>query len=208
MPIKPTEGVFDFHPALEQSAELERAEIDIPDSVIDLFEPDVFTDAGSGDVDPLVIPADAAVGTDVAYFISIRVLERRELARHRPWRSLIDAGRGFLFERLVGSHVIELLSKPIEFQLLRAQRGRWRSSGLGLERAMHAFMPTVLLRFAGLDQLRQHSEAHPPGREAGEPRERVGGERHAIIGANELRQSVLFEQSLKHGPCADHRGAL
>ena len=54
---------------------------------------------------------------------------------------------------------------------------------------MHAFMPAVLLGAAGLDELGQDAQAHPPGRELREPRQGVGGEGHAVVGADAQRQA-------------------
>ncbi len=64
---------------------------------------------------------------------------------------------------------------------------------------MHAFVTTVLLGFAGLDEFREHAEANPPGRERREPSERGGGEGSAVIGANPFGQAVLLEEPRKDG---------
>ncbi len=58
-------SILDLHVSLKQSAELESAEVDVPDSVVDFLEPDVFASAHGGDADPLAVPTDAAVGADV-----------------------------------------------------------------------------------------------------------------------------------------------
>ncbi len=63
---------------------------------------------------------------------------------------------------------------------------------------MHAFVAAVLLGLAGFDELRQHPKACPPGREAGEPGERVGGKRHPVVGADALGESVFLEQPREH----------
>jgi hypothetical protein len=64
LPLVPRELtilVLDAHVFLEQAAEFEGTEIDIPHSVVDLFEADVLSGAGDADVDPVAVPADAAV---------------------------------------------------------------------------------------------------------------------------------------------------
>lgn len=71
---------------------------------------------------------------------------------------------------------------------------------------MHPLVAPVLLRIAGFDQLWQYPKAHPPSGEPGQPGQRVGGKRHTIVGADELRQSVLLEQPSKHRLCACHTG--
>ena len=56
--------------------------------------------------------------------------------------------------------VIELLAETVELALLGLQvAGRW-FRGLGLEGLVHALVPAVLLRFAGLDEVRQDAESH------------------------------------------------
>lgn len=73
---------------------------------------------------------------------------------------------------------------------------------------MHAFMAAVLLGFAGFDEFREDAEADPPGREGGEPSERGGGERSAVIGANPLGQAVFVEESGEDGLGAGGGGGM
>src|SRR5262245_10257780 len=75
-------GVFDLHLALKEPSELERAEVDVPHTVVDLFEPYVFANAGRGDIDPRLVPANAALGADIAHFEPIGIFDWRQLARH------------------------------------------------------------------------------------------------------------------------------
>jgi len=49
-----------------ESAQAERAEVDVPLAVIDLNQADGFLAQGLADIDPLLVPADAAVVTDPA----------------------------------------------------------------------------------------------------------------------------------------------
>ncbi len=63
--------------SFDEATELEQSEVDVPDTVIDLFEADILTDAGGGDIDPLAIPSNAAVGADVADFEAVRIFEGR-----------------------------------------------------------------------------------------------------------------------------------
>jgi len=69
---------------------------------------------------------------------------------------------------------------------------------------MHESMATVLLEFTRLDEFGQHAEACPPGRERRESCERVGGERHAVIGADTFGQTVFLEQPAEHRFCPGH----
>jgi hypothetical protein len=40
--LEPTIFVFDAHVSLMQSRELERTEVDVPDTIVDLLQADVF----------------------------------------------------------------------------------------------------------------------------------------------------------------------
>jgi len=74
----PAERVLDEEGALVESAQAERAEVDIPFAVVDLDEPDVFLAQGLADIDPLLVPADAAVATDAADLVVAGILQRGE----------------------------------------------------------------------------------------------------------------------------------
>ena len=75
--------------AFEPPTECEGAEVDIPDAIIDFFEADIGSDADVGDVDPLMVPTDASVGTDVAHLEAVRIFQRREFSGHLTRRDLI-----------------------------------------------------------------------------------------------------------------------
>ena len=74
------------------------------------------------------------------------------------------------------AQLVELAAPLVEAVLLSAPRRAGGPRAVGLERAVHAFMPAVLLGGGGLDQVGQDAEAHPPDREGREPAERLGGE--------------------------------
>ena len=82
-------GIFDLHVAFVQAAELQRSEIDVPEAVIDVLQPDIFAGTDAGDVDPVAAPADTAVGADLADFEAVRVFERWQALRHGAWRTAI-----------------------------------------------------------------------------------------------------------------------
>src|SRR5437016_9130491 len=185
--------VLNPHMALAQTAEAQRPKVDVPDPVVDLLEADVFADADRGDVDPAAVPPHAPVGADVPDFEAVRVLEGRQPIRHRPRRRAVTRRRRLLVERLMGPLVIELLAEDVEAALLRRETARGRPGRLRFQRAMHPFMPAVLIRAPGLDELRQDPEADPPRRELRQARQRGGGERHAVVAANPPRQPILVE---------------
>jgi len=58
---EPAELVLDLHVSLDQAAELERSEVNVPDSVVDLLEPYVLADAHDRDIDPVAFPANAGM---------------------------------------------------------------------------------------------------------------------------------------------------
>lgn len=68
--------IFDSHVPLKQSAELQWTEVDIPETIIKFFQSNVLSDGGCGDIDPLTLPSNAAIGTDVSDLESVRVFER------------------------------------------------------------------------------------------------------------------------------------
>ena len=85
MSFESTIGIFDAHVSFEQPAEFEWAEGDIPDAIIDFLETDIFPGAGGGDVDPLTVPPDAPIGTDVAHLEAVGILERWRFVGHGAW---------------------------------------------------------------------------------------------------------------------------
>src|SRR6266581_2647748 len=198
--------VLNPHMALAQTAEAQRPKVDVPDPVVDLLEADVFADADRGDVDPAAVPPHAPVGADVPDFEAVRVLEGRQPIRHRPRRRAVTRRRRLLVDRLMGPLVIELRAEDVEAALLRRETARGRPGRLRFQRAMHPFMPAVLIRAPGLDELRQDPEADPPRRELRQARQRGGGERHAVVAANPPRQPILMEQPREDGLGLDASG--
>src|SRR5258708_33954031 len=81
--------------------------------------------------------------------------------------SIAAAGR-HLPERLVWSIVVEVVAKAVEPGLLLGRRCRRRTGRLVLERAMHALMPSVLLRRARFDTLELDAALEPMVREPGQ----------------------------------------
>jgi hypothetical protein len=63
---------------LVESAEQDLAEVEGPDAVVDLLEADVLLDDAGADVDPALLPADAAVSADTPDLEVAGVLQRRE----------------------------------------------------------------------------------------------------------------------------------
>ena len=78
LPFEPTELVFDLHRVLVKATEFDRAVVNIPQLMIDLFETDVLTTTGLRNINPTMVPTDAAIGTHIAHFEVIGILERRD----------------------------------------------------------------------------------------------------------------------------------
>src|SRR5262245_60418507 len=187
--------VFVFNPqvALVQAAEPQWPEVDVPDSVVDLLQSDVLADTDRRDFDPLAVPANAAVPTDVPDFEAIGILERRYPVRHRPGRGGIALRRGCPVERLVRPLIVELLSEGIEAPLLGGEIPRCRPRRLRFEGAVHPLVPSVLVRPSRLDKLRHDSQPNPPRGELRQPPEGLRGERHAVVRPDPFRQTILLE---------------
>ena len=70
--------------------------------------------------------------------------------------------------------------------------------GFLLQSQMHAFMPAVLLRMAGLNALDRDAQAQPPDRQSRKLEQSMrGSEGHAVVGADRARQAALSEKALK-----------
>ena len=64
---------------------------------------------------------------------------------------------------------------------------------------MHPLMRPVLLRAARMNALMNNAEAHPPHVEIAQPVDRLGSERHAVVGANRAPEPVLAKYASKTG---------
>jgi hypothetical protein len=97
----------------------------------------------------------------------------------------------------VWTFIVELLDEHVELALLTLERVGGRSCGLVLQCSMHTLMTTVLLRFAGLDEIGQHAELNPPGRQARQSRKRVSGERRTIVATDESGETEFPKDASK-----------
>src|SRR5258705_645489 len=78
--------IFNSQDPFVHPSECQRAEVYVPDAIVDLFKPDVLTGQGMRDTDPVMVPTDAAVATDETDFEVPGILQRRERARHHAPR--------------------------------------------------------------------------------------------------------------------------
>jgi hypothetical protein len=190
-----------------ESAQAERAEVDVPFAVIDLYQANLLVAQGLTDVYPVLVPADPAVATHPADLVVAGILQRGEVGGVGSRGRGVERGRRRIVERLMGAERVVLVAPPIEAALLVAPAVARRPRAFALERQMHALVPAVLLRGAGLDEIGDDAEADPPDRERGEAPEGLGGEGDAVIGADAPGEAVLAEEALEDGPGLDQPSA-
>lgn len=126
-------------------------------------------------------------GLGIADVLGIRAGAR---AIARCWRLHV--------ERFVRADLVVLVSPAAESEALRLPIAGRRRSRVGLERAVHPFVPPVLLGVAHLDALRENAQLNPPHAEAREPRDRSRGERRSVVAPHAQRQSVLAKRRFEH----------
>jgi hypothetical protein len=152
-----------------EPAERDGTEVYGPDARGDLLEPDVLAAEQVADVDPGRVPPDPTVRGDLSDLEMGRVLGRAQLGRHGPGRGLVHRSRGLVIQRFVGPHLVEVGPELVEPTLLGGPvPGGW-DRGVALQRAVHPFVASVLLRGGRLDQVGQDAELDPPDAELGEP---------------------------------------
>ena len=115
-----TIGILDAAVTFQETTELERPEVDIPDSVVDLFQVHVVAGTDGRDIDPVVFPTDAAVGADVTDLETIGVFQRRYFARQRSQRRGVAVSRSFQVQCFMGALLVKLLAEGVELALLRS----------------------------------------------------------------------------------------
>ncbi len=69
--------VLDPHVAFMQAPGFKWSKVDVPGSVVELFQADVPVGTDDGDIDPVRIPADAAVDADIAELDAVRIFKWR-----------------------------------------------------------------------------------------------------------------------------------
>ena len=113
-----------------------------------------------------------------------------------------------LVQGLMGPLVVEDAAEGVEGLLLRPQVRPGRFGGLAFEGAVHAFVPPVLLRLPGLDQLGCDPELDPPDGEAAQAAEcDRGSERLAVVGTDALGKAVGAEEAAEGPHGGFHVGA-
>ena len=103
---------------------------------------------------------------------------------------------------------VELTLEGVESSLLGFMVLLGRASRFPFERFVHPLMTPVLLRPSWSDPFVGNAQLDPPDREFGQAADGLGGEGHALVGADGLGQAELGEDALEHGqgPFLAHRG--
>ena len=104
-----------------KTADFQATIIHIPDTIIDLFQTDIFTGTNGRNLDPVGGPADPAAGIDIASLETIGILKGDDLARHGSQGRGIDGCRGLLVQRFMGALAVELQTEAVETALLGGQ---------------------------------------------------------------------------------------
>ena len=84
------------------------------------------------------------------------------LPRIRTCRWSPHLGWHLVSQRLVRTHLVELIAKCVQLFPLASQIGSWGTRRLGLHRAMHALVAAILLRFPRLDPIVSNPQLDPP----------------------------------------------
>src|SRR6185312_5706251 len=173
-------------------AELDVGEADDPVAGFGLGDTDGFVNERFAEEEQVAAPSDLAIAAHAADGVLGIVPGVFDLGGIGPGRAAIAAGRWHLAERLVRTVVVEVVAEAIEACLLLGGRVGGRPRGLGLEGAVHALMPAVLLRLARVDALETDAELDPVH---GKPRQAAGtgarGEGRAVVAADGTRQAEL-----------------
>lgn len=148
--------------AHEDVAEEKRSVEDLPLVFIGLTKADGLTGERSPGQEKCALPREAARAVGPSHDDIAAVLRRAWLLGHHASRRLVVLRWRRLSECFVGSLVVVVAAKVIEGALLIVHRRARRRRRVLLERLVHALVAPVLLRFSGLDSLRNDAELDPP----------------------------------------------
>ncbi len=125
--------VLDPHVSLVQSADLLHAEVHVPQAVVDGLQAHVLAVERAGDVDPLLAPADPAVGADQAAPAGARPgAAVGALPRCGGGASSASALNGGLGIRHIGRYARSFAKRPHEatpFAVVHCPGPAWKAPG-------------------------------------------------------------------------------
>jgi hypothetical protein len=168
--------------AFVDAAEKDVAEVNRPDAVVDLLEPDGVLLQGIREEEEPCLEADGAgIGDALDEEVS-GIFDGRQESGVRARRGGIARGRWVVVQGLVGALVVVEAAEGVEGALLGREGGARRADGLALEGFVHPFVGAVLLGLSGQDPLVLNAEAQPPDIELREAVNAGGREGDAIVG--------------------------
>src|ERR1700722_14186444 len=160
----PSRKTGDFSGVPVDQYERNIREADNPVTVFALADADSLADQCFGDVAHRAAPLDLTTAADPAYLLVGAVLRILDPLGEWSRRRAVELLGRPLAERFVWAVVVELPAKCIEAILLLRRRCRRWNAGLGLQCPMHAFVPAILLRLAGIDTLQPYAHLDPAHR--------------------------------------------
>ena len=83
-------SIFNTQLLFDQATEFDRPKVDVPDALVNLFQPDILASTAEADVHPIAVPADAAVVADLARLEVWRIFQLRQLLRVRLSARLVE----------------------------------------------------------------------------------------------------------------------
>jgi hypothetical protein len=142
-PSKPKAGFLEYSGFV-------KVEPDAPDLVVEGFKTDDVSAHCVGDENISGVPPHLTSLGNAAHLPSAGIFGLPGAFRIWSRRRGIEAGRRFLAERLMGALFVVLFAEPVESLLLAATVGGRRRGRFLFEGTVHSFVPSVLLRLAGL----------------------------------------------------------
>ena len=162
-----------------------------------LGDADHFARERLADEQVFAAPLDFAVPTHPSHFMIGVIPGVVDPSGHRPSRRAPAFGGRRLVQRLARTLLVEVPAKGVETILLFAGGLRRRPRRLRLQRAVHAFMPPVVLRRGGATETRLDAELEQPYRQARESARADRTERRPIVGAQRQGKAELPEKTIK-----------
>jgi hypothetical protein len=175
------------------------AEVNGPDAVGDLLEPDRVLLERIGDEEQAVLQADRAGVGDAFDEEMAGVVDRRQGAGIRAGRGSVEGGWRPILERLMGPLIVVEAAEGVEGPLLGDEGGAGRANRIPFQGFVHPFGRAVLLGLGGQDALVLKAQTEPPHVELGEAVDAGRGEGHAVVGADGAGQAILTEQAVEDG---------
>src|SRR6185369_17802527 len=155
--------------------------------------PYVLIDEGPTDPEAAVLEPQLSALLHFPNLVVARVLDARELVRHRSWAQCVMRGRHVEVERLMRPLRVVDIAPSIEFTLaLRKARPRSSAQDFELERAVKSLVFALCLRMTGARVRHDDPELHQPRRKARMkgPSMHHASPRRSIVHRHSVRQPI------------------